>query len=207
MRIRTQQLHYISGLIMSLFIALHLFNHLSAVGGPEEHIRINNALRPLYRNPVSELLLMLVVLVQVSSGMKLVQRRRKQMQTRWQKAQVYSGLYLAFFLLFHVGAVMAGRYYLHLDTNFYFGTAGLNSFPACLFFIPYYGLAVTSLFVHIAAIHAQKMKQNLLGLRPETQACILLLAGFAVILVLSWGLSNGYRGVDIPEPYRVLTGH
>jgi hypothetical protein len=40
---------------------------------------------------------------------------------------------MALFLIIHVSAVLTGRFILHLDTNFYFGVAGINNFPFSLF--------------------------------------------------------------------------
>lgn len=199
-------IHYYAGLIIAAFIALHLTNHLYSLGGPDSHIAVMNALRPIYRNPVAETLLLGAVLVQMVSGVRLFRATRRTATSFWPKLHRWTGLYLALFLSIHLSAVLGGRLVLGLDTNFYFGVAGLNTFPFNLFFVPYYGLAVLAFFGHVAAIHRQKMKRVVAGLSPETQARAILAMGCVLALVLLFGLTNGFRGVTIPDAYNVLIG-
>lgn len=202
----SKSIHYVSGLSMIIFIIIHLFNHLMSIYGAEVHIFWMNKLRLIYRHPVVESLLILSVIVQIISGIKLVRTNWKVSLPFAEKLQMYSGIYLAFFLMIHVSAVFAGRYFLSLDTNFYFGVAGLNSFPVNLFFIPYYSLAILSFFIHTATIHSKKMKFKLLGLNPQNQALLILIFGFVLLISIIYGLTNQFRGVEIPEAYHILTG-
>ncbi|WP_246168985.1 hypothetical protein [Rudanella paleaurantiibacter] len=164
-----------------------------------------NTLRLVYRHPVAEAVLLGAVALQVVSGLLLVSRFRRQVETGFDKLQLWTGLYLAFFLLIHLSAVLVGRHILNLDTNFYFGVAGLNSFPVNLFFVPYYGLAIAAFVGHIAAIHSRKMKHSVLGLTPHEQASILLALGVLLTISILYGLTNGFHGVRIPDAYKVLT--
>lgn len=201
-----RRIHYISGVTIAVFIILHLFNHLYSLFGAESHIEIMNGLRVVYRNVVVETILFLAVLIQILSGIRLFLKKRKTVTGFFQKVQVGSGLYLAVFFLIHVSAVLVGRLILELDTNFYFGVAGLNTFPINLFFIPYYGLAMFSFFGHISAVHSQKMKKKLFGIEPEKQSYIILFVGVILALVILGGLTNGFNGVAIPKEYDVLIG-
>ena len=161
---RIKSLHYFSGIVIAVFVAFHLLNHAVSVFGAEQHIAVMKLLRVVYRNVFVETLLLATVLVQIITGLWLFSKGRKWASTFFEKLQIWSGLYLAIFFLIHLSAVLGGRWVLHLDTNFYFGVAGLNTFPFNLFFIPYYGLAVVSFFGHIAAIHQRKMRKTILGL-------------------------------------------
>lgn len=201
-----KRLHYVSGLTITVFVGLHLCNHLCSLYGAEKHIEVMNTLRLFYRNLLAETVLIAAVLVQVFSGIRLFRAGRKTAVSRFDKLQLWTGLYLAFFFIIHLSAVFGGRYLLHLDTNFYFGVAGLNSFPLNLFFIPYYGLAILSFFGHIAAVHSKKMKQNIFGLSPRKQSIALLVTGFILTIIIFYGLTNHFEGVTIPEEYGVLTG-
>lgn len=202
----TKKLHYISGLIITVFVGLHLFNHFCSVFGTDTHIEIMNVLRNFYRNIFVETLLLLAVLVQIISGLKLFKTNRKKATTQFEKLHIWTGLYLAIFFIIHISAVLGGRLILQLDTNFYFGVAGLNSFPLNLFFIPYYGLAILSFFGHVAAIHSKKMKTNNLNLTPKQQAKAILIFGGVVTIVLFYGLTNHFQGVTIPNGYNILVG-
>ncbi|HYH14613.1 MAG TPA: hypothetical protein VD794_05320 [Flavisolibacter sp.] len=201
-----KKLHYVSGLTLSIFIGLHLFNHFYSVFGADRHIEVMNTLRPIYRNLFAEAILLSAVGIQIVSGLRLVRTSRNTAMTNVEMLHTLSGLYLAIFLIIHVGAVLSGRLFLKLDTNFYFGVAGLNTFPFSLFFIPYYGLAIFAFFGHVAAIHHKKRKQDILGITPGGQASAILVIGLLITIVLFYGLTNHFKGVEIPKQYEVLIG-
>ncbi len=200
------KIHFVTGLTLSIFVGLHLFNHFCSIFGPEKHIELMNMLRPFYRNLLVESILLIAVLVQIISGIALFKTQKRLAKKGFEKLHIYSGLYLALFLVIHLSAVLVGRLFLNLDTNFYFGVAGLNAFPFNLFFIPYYALAILSFFGHMAAIHAKKMTCEILNLGPNQQAKLILIFGSIVTIVLFYGLTNHFRGVEIPEEYNVLIG-
>jgi hypothetical protein len=195
------KIHFISGLTISIFISVHLFNHFYSIFGADKHIEIMTYLRHFYRNIYAETILLLAVFVQIISGLKLFIEKRKKANSGFDKLQIWTGLYLAVFFIIHLSAVFVGRLFLNLDTNFYFGVAGLNNFPTNLFFIPYYSIAIISFFGHIAAIHSKKMKQNILGLTPTGQSKIILTLGVGLTIVIFYGLTNHFRGVEIPAEY------
>ncbi|ADQ19112.1 hypothetical protein Lbys_3464 [Leadbetterella byssophila DSM 17132] len=196
-----KKLHYFSGIVLSIFIALHLLNHLGSIWGAEVHIQSMNYLRILYRNIVIETLLFCSVSIQIFSGLRLVYKRKTLKLSFFQIIQNYSGLYLSFFLLVHLSAIMVGRYYLELDTNFYFGVAGLNTFPINLFFIPYYALALISVFTHLAVVH--KTKTSIKIISPQAQFYIIMILGTLITIGIFYGLTSHFQGIDIPEEYRI----
>jgi hypothetical protein len=201
-----KRLHYFSGLFLVIFIGLHLVNHFFSIWGADKHIEMMQTLRHLYRNPVFEIPLLAAVCVQIISGIKLVRTNQKLIKTNFDRLQIWTGFYLALFLVIHVSAVMVGRFVLQLDTNFYFGVAGLNSFPFSLFFIPYYGLAILSIFGHVAAIHARKMKLTIWSFSPQFQSIFILVIGLLLTISIFYGLTNHFKGVVIPSEYDVLVG-
>jgi hypothetical protein len=201
--ITIRKIHFVSGITLTIFIGLHLANHLASIAGVNKHIEWMNALRHFYRAPIIEFLILAAVLVQISSGIRLFLLRRKTNKVGFELLHIYTGLYFAAFLVIHVSAVLAGRFILHLDTNFYFGAAGLNSFPVNLFFIPYYSLAILSFFGHIAAIHHCKMKNAIWGLSVNGQSKAVLILGALVMLLILYGMTNGFMGAIIPEEYRL----
>jgi hypothetical protein len=201
-----KKIHYISGLTITVFVGLHLFNHTFSIFGADKHIAVMNTLRLFYRNIFIETILLFAVLVQIISGLKLFKTNRKTATTPFNKVHIWTGLYLAIFFIIHLSAVLGGRLFLHLDTNFYFGVAGLNSYPFNLFFIPYYGLAIISFFGHIASIHSIKMKQNFFGLSPNRQSIAILTFGLILTIAIFYGLTNHFNGVTIPKEYEVLIG-
>jgi succinate dehydrogenase/fumarate reductase cytochrome b subunit len=199
---RIKQLHYISGLIITVFVGLHLFNHLSSIFGIETYMEVMDTLRLVYRNIVVESILLLAVVVQIISGIKLFFTTKKS-GPFFRKLQIWSGLYLAFFFLIHVSAILVGRFVLNVDTNFYYGAAGLNIFPLNLFFIPYYTLAILSFFGHIAGIHFMKMKHDVFGMSPKKQSQLILIVGVFVLIAILFGMTNGAQGFEIPAEYGI----
>ncbi len=201
-----KRLHYFSGITITIFVGLHLFNHSYSIFGANSHIELMHNLRVLYRNRIAEIILSSAISIQIGSGIKLFFTKRKTALNFFGKLQIWSGLYLAFFFIIHLSAVISGRLILKLDTNFYFGVAGLNTFPLNLFFIPYYSLAIISFFGHIAAIHSVKKKNKILGIKPATQAFIILYIGLFFTFIILYGLTNKFVGVEIPETYNTIIG-
>ncbi|WP_345055908.1 hypothetical protein [Hymenobacter glaciei] len=189
-----------------LFVGLHLLNHVCSIYGADKHIEVMTALRLFYRSRFIEPVLLSAVIVQIISGLKLFNSSRRTATSIFDKLQIWTGLYLAIFFIIHLGAVLSGRFLLHLDTNFYFGVAGLNTFPLNLFFIPYYGLAIISFFGHIACVHNKKMKRNILNLTPVRQSVVVFGFGICVTPLIFYGLTNHFKGVRIPTEYNVLIG-
>jgi len=200
----TKRIHYISGIIISLFVSFHLVNHVFSVFGVEKHIEIMNSIRLFYRNIFVETILLSAVVIQIVSGIKLVIQNRKKTISKFEKLGIYSGLYIAFFFIVHIGAVMIGRIVLKLDTNIYFGAAGLNIFPLNLFFIPYYSAAIMAFFSHLSSIHYKKMKNKIFGLTPNIQSIAIIVFGVFLMLYIIYGLTNHFNGMQIPYQYNLI---
>jgi hypothetical protein len=189
--------HRLSGLVLAVFIGLHLSNHVLALHSIAWHQWGLTRLRLVYRHPVVELLLLAAVCWQMGSGLVVMRRRWRQATAFFERAQVYSGLYLVLFLPIHVGAVLAGRYVWHVDTNFYFAAQGLSTVPWYWFFGPYYVLAVGAIFSHLAAAHYQHRRNRA---RARTEALWMMGAGWLLGLLLVLAFTNYFRGVPMPEP-------
>lgn len=203
---KLKSIHYFSGSLFFIFVIAHLTNHLFSLSSFDHHIAIMESLRLLYRNPIVETILMIVLVIQIVSGLKLFKNKRGIKKDFFENLQVLSGLYLAMFLVIHLSAVWGGRLVLKLDTNLYFGITGLNTFPHLIFFIPYYSLAIMAFFAHLAAVHDKKMKADILGLSPRKQAIGFIAVGFIILGFTLYGLTAGFKGADIPASYNVLLG-
>ena len=148
-----KKFHHLSGIVIASFLLLHVTNHLVALGGPAMHIVVMKWFRHVYRFLPVEVLLLICVIFQVISGVGLVFRKGFLKQPSYVIVQIVSGLYLSFFMVYHVRAVLLGRYQWHVDTNFYFAAGVANNYPSKLFFIPYYTLSLSCVFAHIACAH------------------------------------------------------
>lgn len=198
-------LHRASAVVLIAFAVAHIGNHVGALLGVAAHIEIMRVLRLVYRQPVVEALLLLCAGFQVASGLWMLVRGWAARSGRVAWTQALSGAYLAFFLLVHVPAVLAGRHVFQLDTNFYFAAAGFHVAPFGWFFAPYYTLAVFALFTHLGCaffwrFHEHAPRQARMGLG------LAMAIGAAVSLCICLLLAGWLVPVDIPAPYKATYG-
>ncbi len=199
-------LHRLSACVIGGFIAVHLFNHLVALGGIDEHIAFMEAFRLIYRLPIVEVLLLSCVFIQVGSGFFLIKSRWGVRQDFYERLQAISGGYLAFFLLNHVGAVLFGRYFFNLDTNFYFAAAGMHINPLQYFFVPYYFLAVLAIFGHLACAFHWLSREHLVIETRNRLGYVIIAIGALASLLIVLAFAGSFYPVDIPTEYRATYG-
>lgn len=195
------KIHRAGACVLGAFLTLHLFNHLLAVGSPEAHIQFMDAFRAVYRNRVVEIILLLCAASQIASGLTFVRRRWRDRHQGLDLLQLGSGLYLSFFLLVHVGAVLAGRMRFGLDTNFYYAAAGMHVLPYRYFFLPYYFLAVLAVAIHLARALRWLAQDRLSA--PAMRAAITLLSvcGVMAATLIVAAFAGGLYDISVPAKY------
>jgi len=192
--------HRLSALPLGAFLILHMANHVVGLAGQADHIRFMTAARPIYRHAVVELLLLVLLLIQVSSGLAMVIRSMRKAAGWVVRLQAISGLYVALFMANHVIAVLAGRWAFGLDTDFRFAAAGMHVPPFHWFFIPYYWLGVVAIFSHVGcALHWSLSERNIASAR--TVLWTFILAGVALGTAIVAALAGALYPVNIPAPY------
>lgn len=178
-----RRLHQGLAAALGVFLALHLANHMAGLAGQNAHAQAQAILRPIYRAPVVEPLLLTAFQIQAGLGLRLLARR-----PRW-SVQTLSGCYLALFLAIHVGAVLAARWQ-GTDTNLAFAAAGLHApAPWPLVFAVYYGLAVMAVFAHLSVPLGRH--------RPAVRRG-LPIVGAAIALVLVALLAGALTPLTVP---------
>jgi succinate dehydrogenase/fumarate reductase cytochrome b subunit len=195
------KIHRIGACVLGAFLTLHLLNHLLAIGGPEAHIHFMEAFRAVYRNRVVEVILLLCAASQVASGLIFIRRRWRDRHQGLDLLQLGSGLYLAFFLLVHVSAVLAGRTRLGLDTNFYYAAAGMHVLPYRYFFMPYYFLAVLAITVHLARALHWLAHDRLSAATLRIAKVLLVIGGFTAATLIIAAFSGGLHDITVPAKY------
>lgn len=199
-------LHRLSACLIGIFIAVHLVNHLMALGSIDNHITFMESFRLIYRHWIVEALLLTCVLFQVLSGVFLFRKRWGRRRGFYERLQAISGGYLAFFLLNHVGAVLLWRAFFNLDTNFYFAAAGMHITPFQFFFVPYYFLAVLAVFGHVAcAVHGLTRDFLVLKVRNRLGYGMITIGALAALLIVL-AFAGGFYTVDIPYEYKATYG-
>lgn len=106
-----------------------------------------------------------------------------------------------------MGAVLAGGYILRFDTNFYVGADVLSSFPVNLLFIPYYGLAIVSLFIYMAAVYMQLIPKNIFRFSVSMQAKLVVVTGVLIAVAVWYVLTNGFNGLPLPAVYTFFNSY
>ncbi|MEO8247786.1 MAG: hypothetical protein ABI589_00300 [Burkholderiales bacterium] len=197
----TRALHRASAIALLTFALAHLANHLASLSSVSLHIAFMEVLRHVYRQRVVESLLFLCVAFQVLSGLFMVIRGRKGRHGFIPWLQAASGVYLAFFLLVHVSAVLFGRAVLRLDTNFYFAAAGFHVAPYQYFFAPYYLLGVLALFTHVGCALYWRMPAGSRGPRALAVALPVVFGGIVSLLIVL-SLAGLLRPVAVPAEYK-----
>lgn len=114
----TRKIHYISGLTITLFIILHLFNHICSIFGVDKHIKIMNVLRHFYRNIFVETTLLSAIIVQIISGLKLYRKTRNSVTTNFENLHLWTGIYFVAFFIIHVSVVLGGHFFYNLTLIF-----------------------------------------------------------------------------------------
>src|SRR5690606_4865966 len=107
---------------------------------------------------------------------------------------------LAFFLLVHVSAVLAGRAFFSLDTNFFFGAAAFHVWPFGFFFAPYYWLGVFAFFAHVGCV-AYFLSRGVNRRRANVVLIFTLSLGGLVATLLVLSLAGALAPFTVPPAY------
>jgi len=197
---RLRSMHKGSAILLGTFVSLHTANHLASLHSVALHIAVMNVLRGLYRQPAVELLVLSCAAFQAASGIVLVVRSWSARSGFVAWLQAISGMYLAFFMLVHVAAVLFGRIVLRLDTNFFYAAAGLHVHPFEWFFAPYYFLAILALFAHAGCALSWQFRKS----KPMIRRAILaaaIAAGFIISSLIDASLAGAIEPLDVPSKY------
>jgi len=156
-----------------VFVTAHLGNHVALFWGADHHLAVQEALRPFYRYPLVEPLILLGLFVQLFLGAAI----------------------LLLFLVQHVGAALYVRAFLpSIDTNIYWAASVVHSKPLSLYFGPYYFLGVSAVFLHIAAFVAWRWRRRRIGVWIAVSGVV-----FAFALVAA--LNSAFFTIELPAPY------
>ncbi len=189
--------HRLNGLILCLFIALHFANHLMGLGGLDLHLSVMDSLRQVYRVSFIEVGLFVLFAAQIILGLLLVIKRGRP-KGIWAWLQVSSGLYIAFFLLQHLGTIGFMRLTQSgIDTNFYFAASVVLTKPMGWYFTFYYAFGIFAVFAHLAAALHFRARHSALPI-------VMLTAGLIMGIAIPLMLSGFLYPVDLPAEFQEL---
>lgn len=190
--------HGISGSLILLYVGFHLFNHLFGLLGPEAHTAVMQAGRKVYRLPAVEPVLVLLMLFQIGSGLRLAWLWSAVPAGIHRTFQVASGLYLAVYILGHMNSVFVyARSFMGIDSGWAFATGGdlgLIHDPWSVRLLPHYTIAVFFVLGHLASGLRGVLLAH--GARPETINRAWL-AGVVASALAAIIIMSGMSGVRI----------
>jgi hypothetical protein len=148
--------HGVSALVLvAIFLALHITNHLMFAAGPGTYEAVMKVFRHVYRAEFLQPLLVALFLFQIGTGLFFVWRETAAPSDRFRTFQIASGVYLAFYVLGHMNSVFIfARTYLGIDSGWGFATGaptGLVRDAWNIRLVPHYWLGVFFLLAHLAA--------------------------------------------------------
>jgi hypothetical protein len=140
-------------LIVLIFLAFHLLNHLSAAFSPEFNQAMMNTLRKWYRSELVQPVLITLMLFQLVSGVILLWRVTGARGDLYRTLQASTGAFLAAFVTSHLNAVfILSRTVTKVDTTFLWASGapvGLLPDAWNVRLIPHYSLAVWFVIAHM----------------------------------------------------------
>ncbi|SFW32997.1 hypothetical protein SAMN03159511_2412 [Pseudomonas sp. NFACC19-2] len=147
--------HGLSGVIVTIFVVFHLFNHLFGLLGSDVHAAIMDWGRTFYRATLIEPLLVAALLFQVVTGLRLAWQWSATPSDHLRLFQLASGVFLAVFILGHLNAVFVfARLWGGIETDWAFATgapAGLIMDPWNIRLLPHYSLGVFFVLAHLGS--------------------------------------------------------
>lgn len=192
--------HRISAVVLALFLAAHLINHVAGLWGVVAHQAFMEVARLAYRSPILEPLLIAAVLLQVATGIMQVRAGWGKRSGFWARTQATSGLYLAFFLANHTFWVLVARIGYGLDSNFYLAATFLTISPLPILFAPYYVLGVFAVFAHVAC--AVRLQAPSPGGQRIAHASVAAGAVLAPVIVAVF--MGAFFDIQLPPAYLAL---
>ncbi len=146
--------HGVAAAVIACFVLFHLTNHLFGLEGPQIHKAIMAAGRKVYRAPLIEPVLVLLLLFQVTSGIRLAWRWSSVRVDGYRIFQIGSGAYLAAFLLAHLNSALVSARTVHgIETDWAWASgapAGLIHDAWNIRLLPHYALGVFFILGHLA---------------------------------------------------------
>lgn len=195
-----RRMHRFSACVIAAYALAHIANHMVGLQGVAAHMAFMQSARVVYRAGAVEPVLLVAVLVQIITGIRAVARGWRERRGLVPWLQAGSGVYLAYFLLNHVGAVIYGRS-IGLDTNFYFAAAGLHVPPFAYYFAPYYFLAVLALFSHLGCALYWQLHASWSCVRALAVTLPMALGAIAALLIVL-AMAGAFFRVVVPENYK-----
>jgi hypothetical protein len=147
--------HGVSATLIACYVLFHLTNHLFGLVGPDTHAAIMKAGRKVYRAAFIEPVLVILLLFQVASGVRLAWAWSSLRSDAYCIFQIGSGAYLACFILAHMNSALVSARAVHkIDTDWSWASGapvGLIHDAWNIRLLPHYALGVSFIIGHLSS--------------------------------------------------------
>lgn len=147
--------HGIAGSIAALYVLFHITNHLFGLIGPEAHAAVMSLGRRVYRSAFVEPILVMVMLFQIISGLRLAWTWSAENSDPYRIYQVASGVFMSVFVLGHMNSVFIfARTFLGIPTDWAFAAGlptGMINDEWNIRLLPHYALGVFFVLTHLVS--------------------------------------------------------
>jgi hypothetical protein len=147
--------HGVSAALIACYVLFHLTNHLFGLIGPDAHAAIMRAGRTVYRAAFIEPLLVILLLFQVASGVRLAWQWSGHRNDAYRIFQIGSGAYLAAFILTHMNSALVSARAVHkIETDWSWASGapvGLIHDAWNIRLLPHYALGVFFIVGHLSS--------------------------------------------------------
>lgn len=197
-----KSIHRKTGLLLTVFVLLHMITHLSGLFGLEAYFAMQNALRQIYRNIVIETLLLSAFAIQIVLGIRLITTNfRRKLGEKWSRRQTLSGLVLLVFVSQHLIAMSVTRWVYALDTTFYWPAAVMSGPPFYWYFAPYYFLGVSAIFVHLACAVRLHLLRRKCHAAAGPAFWSITVCGVLIAVVINLILLGAFFDIALPDQW------
>jgi hypothetical protein len=145
--------HGMAATLIACYVLFHLTNHLFGLFGSDTHAAIMKAGRTVYRAAYIEPLLVLLLLFQAASGLRLAWIWSGLRTDAHRIFQIGSGAYLAAFIITHLNSALISARAVHkIDTNWAWASGapvGLIHDAWNIRLLPHYALGVFFIIGHL----------------------------------------------------------
>lgn len=151
---RWRLVHGATAAVIVLYIAFHLVNHLFFLATPATYDAVQKIGEAVYRNAYVQPLLVMLLLLQTVTGMRLFWRWSARRGDFYRAVQLATGMYLAVYIVGHMDSVFVyARSYLAIPSDWAFATgapAGMIRDAWNIRLLPHYFFGVWFVLVHLA---------------------------------------------------------
>lgn len=144
--------HGAAAVLVLVYIAFHLANHLVGLAGHDAHTAVMKVLRSVYRAAWVEPILLAGFAFLILSGARMSWRLTERGTDHYRTFQITAGIYLIFAVISHLNAVLyLARVHFGIDTDWAFATGapqGMLKDAWNIRLVPYYLLATFFVVAH-----------------------------------------------------------